>query len=765
MVERDGHSRPPLAPMNDRPQAADSGRHDSAAPGWRQTDLATFEREYTIGRLTQRDLMIDVSAAIWIMTAVSLLATGQFTDSHKSWHATVLHLALTVACVAVAVFQLTVVRRLDDQRTRQVVTGLLVILLSLHLVLSFHGPAALGSFISLLGAVSVFSAQFLGGRGASAMILLVTAFTAVLTVANYGAVYAPHLLSQMSLMIVVIWAGAYALHMFNNDRVKALDEAEHTAFADALTGLPNSRMLRRRTDALLDPRNARINRPTGLVLLDLDGFRMANTLRGHAHGDRLLVGAATALSTAATPDQLVARTGSDEFGVLVPDTDASELALLGERFRQVMLSAADALAERGVKLDASLGTALSGPGRANFDQLIDHADRELYREKALHEQGESSNRADVGRSAAAEPVPAAPVPRPTGGGSRWSRLGWSRTTTEAKFLASSWGLSGLAVAISMRMPDAPSHNALLVDVLVVFALLMAVVFYVAPPATRPLRQAFDVVLACLTLAVAIEVTGAAASPAVPIMLLILIYIGWFLPLRTVIPYTLLTFALVMAPSLMSSGSEIILLDLVWTIGGMLVMATLVVILYYNHFYVERAQALTAQLAELDPRAGAQNRRAFEQRMADELDRLSYGDRDALAVVMIDLGNFKEISAEHGRAVADRLLADVAGALTAASREEDLVARVGGDEFAIVAPGIDAESARALALRMVTAVRAATADPAEPWSGDLRPSAGFALYGMHGRTTDELMTAADVALTAAKTTGRDPERVSSYVVAL
>ena len=46
-----------------------------------------------------------------------------------------------------------------------------------------------------------------------------------------------------------------------------------------------------------------------------------------------------------------------------------------------------------------------------------------------------------------------------------------------------------------------------------------------------------------------------------------------------------------------------------------------------------------------------------------------------------------------------------------------------------------------------------------------PSAGFALYGMHGRTLDQLITAADVALTAAKTTGRSTERVSSFVVSL
>src|SRR4029079_5483300 len=174
----------------------------------------------------------------------------------------------------------------------------------------------------------------------------------------------------------------------------------------------------------------------------------------------------------------------------------------------------------------------------------------------------------------------------------------------------------------------------------------------------------------------------------------------------------------------------------------------------NHYYLERAQTLTEQLASLDPRAGTYNRRAFEERMRVELDHLSYGDRDALAVVMIDLGNFKSVSANYGRLIGDQMLTEVAGALTAASRDEDCIARLGGDEFGIVAPGVDAESARALAQRLVDAVRGALQDSDLPSNAEVRPSAGFALYGMHGRTTDELVTAADIALTAAKTSGRD-----------
>jgi diguanylate cyclase (GGDEF)-like protein len=223
--------------------------------------------------------------------------------------------------------------------------------------------------------------------------------------------------------------------------------------------------------------------------------------------------------------------------------------------------------------------------------------------------------------------------------------------------------------------------------------------------------------------------------------------------------------MIMGPAFLGNSSEVLILDVVTILGGIVVSAALLLVLYYNHYYLERARSLTDQLASLDPRAGTNNRRAFEERMRKELDELSYGDRDALAVVMIDLGNFKSVSANYGRVIGDQMLTEVASALDAASREEDCVARLGGDEFAIVAPGVDAESARALAERLVDAVREALEVTDLPSNEQVRPSAGFALYGMHGRTTDELVTAADIALTAAKTSGRDPNRVSSFVVAL
>jgi diguanylate cyclase (GGDEF)-like protein len=462
--------------------------------------------------------------------------------------------------------------------------------------------------------------------------------------------------------------------------------------------------------------------------------------------------------------EFVARTGSDEFSVLTSNAERAGLTERGAIYRGAVLGAIDHVSGIGVNIDASVGVAISGEDGSSFENLVRSADRSLYLVKAEHERQVTARRSplddDRGEPAwhTSEATPNAPV-------GRRERLRWHNRPTQVKFTAISWLLSAVAVGISLAMPDAVNGSSQAIVLLVLFGAAMGTIRYCTDVSLRFSQQLLDVVIGSVALGLTIYFTGNTASPALPIALLILIYIGWFLPLRTVLPISLLSILVIFSPYAVGSSTPVTLLDVVTIVGGVFVAGALLLVLYYNHYYLERAQTLTKQLASLDPRAGSYNRRAFEERMREELDHLSYGDRDALAVVMIDLGNFKSVSANYGRVIGDQMLTEVAAALTAASREEDCVARLGGDEFGIVAPGVDAESARALAQRLVDAVRNALEDSDLPSNAEVRPSAGFALYGMHGRTTDELVTAADVALTAAKTSGRDPNRVSSFVVAL
>lgn len=752
--------------MSERAQTGEESWRPYVGAPEEHSELIAFEREYTIEHLTQRDLMLDLGAALWFIMIVLALAAGQFDDAVETSLQTVLRFAIAIASLAIGISLLTWVRKLDDERTAMTVAILMVFALFFQFVLSFYGPGALGGMVVGQVAVTVYSAQFLGARGITAMLALTTVIAGLAAYFNYGDPDAPHFLSQTVLMVIVLWAVGYSVYVLKKDRAEALDEAECTAYSDPLTQLPNTRMLRRRAEALLNVRNERLNRQIGMIVLDLDGFRAANMLNGHRDGDRVLVAAADAMREASLEGELVARTGSDEFSVLTNNAERKSLSARSEEYRQAVLRAIDQISGIGVNIDASVGVAISGEDGCTFENLVRNADRSLYLVKAEHERQVTSRRSALDEDRNETPwVPAEPASGART--SRRDRLRWHNRPTQVKFTTISWMLSAFAVAISLAMPDAVGGSTAAITLLVVFGVVMATIRYCTDFTRRFSLKFLDVVVASIALGLTIYFTGNTSSPALPIALLILIYIGWFLPLRTVLPVSAVSIVIIFTPYPIGIGSSepVTLLDAVTIVGGVMISGALLLVLYYNHYYLERAQTLTAQLASLDPRAGTYNRRAFEERMREELDHLSYGDRDALAVVMIDLGHFKSVSANYGRVIGDQMLTEVAAALTAASREEDCVARLGGDEFGIVAPGVDAESARALAQRLVDAVRKTLENSDLPSNAEVRPSAGFALYGMHGRTTDELVTAADIALTAAKTSGRDPNRVSSFVVAL
>src|SRR3954447_14543100 len=111
--------------------------------------------------------------------------------------------------------------------------------------------------------------------------------------------------------------------------VELRDEARRLSLADPLTGLANRRAL----IDLLESSTAggRASDPVGLVLVDLDGFKEANTLYGHPGGDTALVAAADALRTAAREQDMVARLGGDEFAIVARGLDADALDGLAQR--------------------------------------------------------------------------------------------------------------------------------------------------------------------------------------------------------------------------------------------------------------------------------------------------------------------------------------------------------------------------------------------------------------------------------------------------
>jgi diguanylate cyclase (GGDEF)-like protein len=164
----------------------------------------------------------------------------------------------------------------------------------------------------------------------------------------------------------------------------------------------------------------------------------------------------------------------------------------------------------------------------------------------------------------------------------------------------------------------------------------------------------------------------------------------------------------------------------------------------------------AALAAQDPLTGLPNRRAFVQRLGEEVMR-AHRHRRPLSLAALDLDHFKRVNDEHGHLTGDAVLRAAAERIASITRSSDCLARWGGEEFAILAPATDREGAARLAER----ARSALAERPIEVDGttiELTLSVGAAVAGPGLETSDALVNAADQALYEAKGAGRDCVRL-------
>lgn len=151
-----------------------------------------------------------------------------------------------------------------------------------------------------------------------------------------------------------------------------------------------------------------------------------------------------------------------------------------------------------------------------------------------------------------------------------------------------------------------------------------------------------------------------------------------------------------------------------------------------------------RLAREDPLTGAANRREFLSVLAAQLaDR-----RGTVAVVVSDLDRFKAINDGHGHPIGDAVLVSVVAALRRVVRDQDVVARIGGEEFAVVLSGLDDTGAADAADRMR---RAVVEQSPEGFEGRVTASFGVALHEP-GESVESLLARADAAMYRAKRAG-------------
>jgi diguanylate cyclase (GGDEF)-like protein len=167
--------------------------------------------------------------------------------------------------------------------------------------------------------------------------------------------------------------------------------------------------------------------------------------------------------------------------------------------------------------------------------------------------------------------------------------------------------------------------------------------------------------------------------------------------------------------------------------------------------IDNAQirARLEHLAHTDSLTGLYNHRYFHERLRSELSRAGRA-HDSIALMMLDIDDFKRVNDVCGHAEGDEVLQAIAALLRKTVRSSDVVCRVGGEEFAAILPGCSSEAAVATADRLAAALTGVSTDA----GGEVTVSVGVALGPEHAMNARELLACAESAMMTAKAQGKD-----------
>lgn len=261
-----------------------------------------------------------------------------------------------------------------------------------------------------------------------------------------------------------------------------------------------------------------------------------------------------------------------------------------------------------------------------------------------------------------------------------------------------------------------------------------------------------------SVAVLVASTGGADSPLRASQLFFVVFATWFMSRRLGIVMLATATAATLLPLVYDDRA----LDgarLGWTIILVLTFLVVGITIMAARAKLENLRDRARRESLRDPLTGVANRRALQAHFQglEHRRRLT----DGAGFMLIDLDNFKEINTRHGHAGGDRALTVVADALRDAVREEDLVARIGGDEFAVVAQDVDTNELMEIAQRVVE--RVAVGSRVLALDGViLSASVGVAMSAEGATSLEDLLSIADVALSEVKAHGKGRVQVAEPI---
>lgn len=643
--------------------------------------------------------------------------------------------ALTFAAAVVTILLTRWLPRVRPARQQAACVGFTVVgIATLTVLCAWTGGLGSG-YVYFFFLPAIFAGCYVTPRARTALLGANVAGLAAL-----GVLAAPTVVQAASALAIIVASTTASVALSaERRRLRAAEtEARRLALADPLTGLHNVRSLREQAPS--HP----LASGTALLLLDIDGFKAANSRHGHTGGDRLLTAVAEGLLEAGDDRDLIARVGGDEFLVLTRDRSPDEVDALVRGCAEAVRRARARAGLEGPDVSASVGVARWPQQGRTIEELARVADAALLAAKTDRELAEAL---------APQPALAGGVAARDAAAGAHAAAHDARRTGRSAVRGATWLLGAVMGSVGLAVSDLGGWLAAGCAAICAAAVVVGVVLLVWRPADDHPIHRVTAIVAVPALLLGVAFTGGPASPLLPLLLgPIALHAHQFGPRETVTRLVKATVVFaspfLYAPAAWEPEHVMSFLVLLGT------AVTLSLVVGHDRRALLRAERTAREVARRDPLTGLHNRRAFAEEVGGRAGRQW--------IAVVDLDDFKRVNDLHGHAAGDAVLQEVAAALLAGVREEDFVARVGGDEFAIILPRCDRATSAALGERLIAAVERAAADAGY---GDCGVSAtiGVAPQELGGAAADAF-EAADLALMRAKDAGKRQVSLPAAVTA-
>jgi diguanylate cyclase (GGDEF)-like protein len=302
--------------------------------------------------------------------------------------------------------------------------------------------------------------------------------------------------------------------------------------------------------------------------------------------------------------------------------------------------------------------------------------------------------------------------------------------------AGMWTTAGVVGAAMLLLPGSPHEHAAIGLVIAAFAVAWGVIsllLYARRWTMTIGTRALVTAGVAPVVTAAIWASGGASSYLGPLLLFTSLFVAYFFPPRLAWPLVAL-YALVFASPLAYDPTAIDVAFPARALGFAVAIAGETFVMRLLKRRLLRAEARQRVMAERDPLTALYNRRSFDAVLGAALR-----GPDGTALILFDFDDFKAINDEHGHPAGDAVLRAVADACDAVVRDNDCLARIGGDEFAVVASAAGSTGVARIVASLEEAVATADIPGGVP---SVRASFAWAVAPADARTPADLLECAD-----------------------